>query len=98
MLEQTIGAVANAVEWKGNIPRCENLAQLVVEVGKLLEGWTATNEAQAAKQRFVLLFDGIDRQREAPPTMLPALARMGEIVGLVPTSISAVKILTIIDS
>ncbi|ESZ90390.1 hypothetical protein SBOR_9226 [Sclerotinia borealis F-4128] len=80
LLEQTIGAVAKAVEWRGNIPRCENLAQLVVEVGKLLEGWTATNEAQAAKQRFVLVFDGIDRQKEAPPTMLPALARMSEII------------------
>ncbi|QSZ32677.1 hypothetical protein DSL72_002256 [Monilinia vaccinii-corymbosi] len=80
LLEQTIGAVAKAVEWSGVMPRCENLAQLVVEVGKLLEGWTATNEAQAARQRFVLVFDGIDRQREAPPTMLPALARMGEII------------------
>lgn len=83
LLEQTIGTVAKAVEWKGNIPRCENLAQLVVEVGKLLDGWTATNEVQAAKQRFVLVFDGIDRQKEAPPTMLPALARMGEIVSLI---------------
>ncbi|APA13565.1 hypothetical protein sscle_11g083350 [Sclerotinia sclerotiorum 1980 UF-70] len=80
LLEQTIGAIANAVEWRGNIPRCENLAQLVVEVGKLLEGWTSTNEAQATKQRFVLVFDGIDRQKEAPPTLLPALARMGEII------------------
>ncbi|TEY40961.1 hypothetical protein BOTCAL_0411g00090 [Botryotinia calthae] len=91
LLEQTIGAVADAVEWKGNIPRCENLAQLVVEVGKLLEGWTATNEAQAAKQRFVLVFDGIDRQREAPPTMLPALARMGEII----TNLTTIFITTI---
>lgn len=83
LLEQTIGTVAKAVEWKGTIPRCENLAQLVVEVGKLLDGWTAMNEVQAAKQRFVLVFDGIDRQKEAPPTMLPALARMGEIVSLI---------------
>jgi len=29
---------------------------------------------------FILVFDGIDRQREAPPTLLPALARLGEII------------------
>jgi origin recognition complex subunit 5 len=28
----------------------------------------------------VLVFDGIDQQREAPPTLLPALARLGEFV------------------
>ena len=31
--------------------------------------------------RFVLVFDGIDRQRDAPHTLLPALARLSEIVG-----------------
>lgn len=30
--------------------------------------------------RFVLVFDAIDRQREAAPTLLPALARLSEIV------------------
>lgn len=80
MLEQTLGTIAKAVAWEGAIPKCENLAQLVVEVEKLLQGWKSLDEAQAAKQRFVLVFDGIDRQREAPPTMLPALARMSELV------------------
>jgi len=32
--------------------------------------------------RFVLVFDGIDRQREAPGTLLPGLARLSEIVSL----------------
>ncbi|PQE24791.1 hypothetical protein CJF31_00008032 [Rutstroemia sp. NJR-2017a BVV2] len=80
LLEQTLGAVAKAVEWEGSVPRCENLAQLVVEVEKLLVGWKSTDSAQAAQQRFILVFDGIDKQREAPPTMLPALARMSEII------------------
>ncbi|PQE03165.1 hypothetical protein CJF30_00005648 [Rutstroemia sp. NJR-2017a BBW] len=80
LLEQTLGAVSKAVEWEGSVPRCENLAQLVVEVEKLLVGWKSTDAAQAAKQRFILVFDGIDKQREAPPTMLPALARMSEII------------------
>ena len=80
LLEQTVGAVAKAVDWKGDVRRCENLAQLVVEIGKLLEGWTVVDTAGQRKQRFVLVFDGIDRQRDAPPTLLPALARLGEAV------------------
>ncbi|KAI9713364.1 MAG: hypothetical protein M1812_006642 [Candelaria pacifica] len=32
------------------------------------------------KTRLVLVFDGIDRQRDAPPTLLPTLARLGEII------------------
>jgi hypothetical protein len=51
---------------------------LVVELGKLLESWTIAEEG--GKRRFVLVFDGIDHQRDAPPTLLPALARLGEIV------------------
>jgi len=80
LLEQTVGAVAKAVEWEGNVGRCENLAQLVIEVGRLLEGWTGPYGAGAGKKRLILVFDGIDRQRDAPPTLLPALARLGEIV------------------
>jgi origin recognition complex subunit 5 len=30
--------------------------------------------------KFVLVFDGVDKQRDAPPTLLPALARLGEYV------------------
>jgi hypothetical protein len=75
-----VGAVAKAVNWKGNVSRCESLSQLVVEIGRLLEGWTTSEEEQEGKRRFVLVFDGIDRQRDAPPTLLPALARLGEIV------------------
>ncbi|OWO98683.1 origin recognition complex subunit Orc [Marssonina coronariae] len=82
LLEQTVGAVSKAVGWKDNVGRCENLSQLTVELGKLLDGWatSAAAEEQGVKQRFVLVFDGIDRQRDAPPTLLPALARLGEII------------------
>jgi origin recognition complex subunit 5 len=80
LLEQTVGAVAKAVDWSGNVGRCENLAQLVVEIGRLLEGWTQLNTTGRVKQRFVLVFDGIDRQRDATPTLLPSLAKLGEIV------------------
>lgn len=32
------------------------------------------------KGKFVLVLDGIDKQREAPHTLLSALARLGEVV------------------
>lgn len=76
LLEQTIGEVAQALGIKEAVSRCENLAQLTVETGRMVESWLETNSSR----RLVLVFDGIDRQRDAPPTLLPALARMGEIV------------------
>jgi origin recognition complex subunit 5 len=84
LLEQTIGAVAKAVEFKGTLGRCENLAQLAVETGRLLEDWTTSNNN--GRKRLVLVFDGIDHQRDAPPTLLPALARLGEIVSSPPST------------
>lgn len=73
LLERTVCAVSDAVGWEGGAGRCENLAQLAVLLGKMLEG---------GKGRFVLVFDGVDTQRDAPPTLVPALARLGEVVSL----------------
>ena len=50
--------------------RTENLSSLTVNMSRLLEG----------RGRFVLVLDGIDKQREAPPTLGAALARLGESV------------------
>ena len=50
--------------------KCENVSALIVQLRQLLEN----------VEKFIIVFDGIDRQREAPSTLLPALARMGEIV------------------
>lgn len=36
------------------------------------------------KGKFVLVLDGIDKQREAPHTLLSALARLGEVVCFCP--------------
>ncbi|RDW88058.1 origin recognition complex subunit Orc5-like protein [Coleophoma cylindrospora] len=80
LLEQVIGAVAKAVGYTGNIRRCENITQLVVELRKLIEWWCSPDPELAQMRSFVLVFDGIDRQREAPPTLLPALARLGELI------------------
>ena len=84
LLETIVGAIAHAVGWKNNIRRCENLAQLAVEIGRLLDDSSHKldfgRESDHTKDKFVLVLDGIDRQRDAPPTLLPALARMGEVV------------------
>jgi origin recognition complex subunit 5 len=50
--------------------RCENLNVLVNQLERILQG----------KPRFILVFDGIDRQREAAPTLMPALARFASFV------------------
>ena len=50
--------------------RCENISALAVHLQRLLEG----------QEKFALVFDGVDKQRDAPPTLLPALARLGEFV------------------
>ncbi|KAK8094711.1 hypothetical protein PG997_001396 [Apiospora hydei] len=75
LFERTTAAVAHALQWPNPAGRCETLAALTVELSKMLKyvergkGW-----------RFVLVFDAIDRQKEAPPTLLPALARLSEII------------------
>ncbi|KAE8447309.1 hypothetical protein EG329_010867 [Mollisiaceae sp. DMI_Dod_QoI] len=79
LFEQTIGAVSAALDWPDSVGRCENLAQLVVEISRLIEGWIGSSQ-NGRQQRLVLVFDGIDRQRDAPPTLLPALARLAEII------------------
>lgn len=80
LLERTTLACKEAIEKTGQGPfndidgRCENLSVLAVHLQTLLSGCT----------KFVVVFDGIDRQREAPPTMLQALARLGHIVRTCP--------------
>lgn len=85
LLERTLGHVVRALDRSDYNSRCENLAQLVVELGKLLQGHRDESAGDgsgfcAQGRRFVLVFDGIDRQRDAPGTLLPALARLGEMV------------------
>jgi origin recognition complex subunit 5 len=75
LFERTVGAVADALDWENRPTRCENMSQLTVELSKML-----LYSSQPAGSRFVLVLDAIDRQREAPMTLLPALARLSEIV------------------
>jgi origin recognition complex subunit 5 len=51
--------------------RVDSLNGLVVCLQKLFQDYD---------QKLVLVLDGIDRQRGASPTLLPALARLGDTV------------------
>ncbi|GAP92880.1 putative origin recognition complex subunit 5 [Rosellinia necatrix] len=75
LFERTVGLVGAALENGSPPSRCETLAALLAELTKLLP-----NTQQDPRSRFVLVFDGIDRQRDAPPTLLPALARLSETI------------------
>ena len=77
LLERTIAVVKEELSAYGQLEeahtldgRCESISAFVVELQHLLAG----------KEKFILVFDGIDRQREAAPTLLPAIARLGEKV------------------
>ncbi|KAJ9149906.1 Origin recognition complex subunit 5 [Pleurostoma richardsiae] len=75
LFEKTLAKVVQEVQWESTPSRCENVSQLAFELSKILK-YTAPRD----DRRFVLVFDGIDRQREAPLTLLPALARLSEII------------------
>ncbi|KAI5923780.1 origin recognition complex subunit 5 C-terminus-domain-containing protein [Camillea tinctor] len=79
LYERTVGLVADALKWDGATGRCENIAALTVELTKMLK-YAEKEGDDKTPRRFVLVFDGIDRQREAPATLLPALARLAEII------------------
>ncbi|KAK3107961.1 hypothetical protein LTR53_017964, partial [Teratosphaeriaceae sp. CCFEE 6253] len=77
LLERTAVAVRSAVRPEessvGDVQssgRCENIAALAAHLERLLKG----------VEKFVLVLDGMDRLREPSPTLLPALARLGEII------------------
>ncbi|KAL4802753.1 hypothetical protein BDV18DRAFT_154086 [Aspergillus unguis] len=81
-----LSALGRKDEWerfgKG---RCEHVSSLAVLLGECL----ASNPGGSV-EKFVLVLDGIDKQREAPPTLLSALARLGEVI----PSLSVVLILS----
>ena len=77
LLQRIVAAVQKAVsgdegeEAARDGGRCEHLSALAVHLHALLE---------KQPQKFVLVLDGIDKQRDAPPTLLPALARISESI------------------
>lgn len=70
IIKETLRLHPTAPPPKETDGRCENLSAFVAELQLLLQG----------SERFILVFDNIDEQREASPTLLPGLARLGEVV------------------
>lgn len=72
----TLESLGQKEEWeKSGKGRCEHVSGLAVLLEECLAARPVENQG-----KFVLVLDEIDRQREAPHTLLSALARLGEIV------------------
>ncbi|KAL1999176.1 hypothetical protein VTN02DRAFT_4939 [Thermoascus thermophilus] len=82
ILGAALEALGRADEWERfGRGRCEHVGALVVLLGEVLASASTTaSRGRTAERKFVLVLDGIDRQREAPPTLLSALARLGEVI------------------
>jgi hypothetical protein len=83
LFESILVAVTSALRaWNGsggdeNLPqRCETLAQLAASLGFIFEELRLKDHST----HFVLVLDGMDKQRDPPLTLLPALARLCETV------------------
>lgn len=83
LFESIIAAVADALRARedlgdGDMPsqRCETLAQLAASLNSIFDDPRLKN----ALTHFVLVLDGMDRQRDSPPTLMPALARLCETI------------------
>ena len=75
LFEKTGDELRSVTGSSGTQTRCENMSQLTIELASVIEQMD-----HPVPWRLVLVFDGIDRQREAPYSLLPALARLSEIV------------------
>ncbi|KAI9155326.1 Protein mms22 [Paramyrothecium foliicola] len=75
LFERVLGAVVDALQWPEAPRRCESVAQLTVELTRMLK-----YPDRDPRWRFVLALDAVDRQRDAPQMLLPALARLSEII------------------
>lgn len=93
LLYKTIGGTAAALDLEDKDKRyvnCDNVSGLTVALQDMLHDGVKRSYGEDSMegvvmgegQKLVLVFDGIDRQREATGLLMPALARLGEIVRL----------------
>ncbi|KAI9735251.1 MAG: hypothetical protein M1834_001841 [Cirrosporium novae-zelandiae] len=75
LLEKTFTLAREVVRGNdnGRLGRCDSVSALLVNLQELLR--------DKQDEKLVLVFDDVDGQRDAPGTLLPGLARFGEIVG-----------------
>ncbi|KAG9251762.1 origin recognition complex subunit Orc5 [Emericellopsis atlantica] len=83
LFESIVMSIAEALDWpqEDTAIRCETLAQLDVELVRMLK-----YPKREDNFRFVLVLDAIDRARDAPSSMLPGLARLSEIIPCLTTA------------
>lgn len=95
ILWATLEALGKRDEWeKYGKGRCEHVSSLAVLLGECLASLSDSNSSSSNdKGKFVLVLDGIDKQREAPHTLLSALARLGEVVCFYLSSFLLVRVL-----
>ncbi|KAL7948172.1 origin recognition complex subunit 5 C-terminus domain-containing protein [Trichoderma barbatum] len=81
--ETIIVAITNALRaWNGSgdgevtSQRCETLAQLAASLGFIFD----EPQLKHGLTHFILVLDGMDKQRDPPPTLMPALARLCETI------------------
>ena len=79
LLERTLAGVKDALKRQDGDTeanevngRCDSISAFVVELQRVLQ----------RRGKHILVFDGVDHQREVAPTLLPAIARLGETVSL----------------
>jgi len=74
LLERTVSRCLDVVKGERintlELLRCDSLSALQICLENIF----------SSQEKFVLVFDGVDKQRDAPPTTMPALARLGEYV------------------
>ncbi|OJK01125.1 hypothetical protein ASPACDRAFT_59914 [Aspergillus aculeatus ATCC 16872] len=83
----TLEALGKRDEWeKYGKGRCEHVSTLAVLLNECLASAFVSSQQEQQpltrnnRNKFVLVLDGIDKQREASPTLLSALARLGEVI------------------
>ncbi|EED15138.1 origin recognition complex subunit Orc5, putative [Talaromyces stipitatus ATCC 10500] len=82
ILIETLSAFGMAEEWeKFGKGRCEHVSTLLILLGDIISAAKSRKNVDDLNgDKFVLVLDGIDRQREASQMLLAALARLGEMI------------------
>ncbi|KAL5612628.1 hypothetical protein BROUX41_004277 [Berkeleyomyces rouxiae] len=89
MFERCLGLVREALgeaegAGEGETTRapasCENLAQFTSELAQALGAWAEAGAEAEERRHFVMVFDGVDVQREAPASLVAGLARLSEMI------------------
>uniref|UniRef100_A0A093V5Q3 Origin recognition complex subunit 5 n=1 Tax=Talaromyces marneffei PM1 TaxID=1077442 RepID=A0A093V5Q3_TALMA len=62
--------------------RCEHVSTLLIHLGDIFAAArnSKKSDGEVGGEKFVLVLDGIDRQRDASQMLLAALARLGEMI------------------